>query len=239
MRAALNLAGAAIWFALQVIVITRLLRGGWRRFPLIFVFVITEFLVAVAQSPTMWAISFHRTPDSAEWRVLLYERGEVLLEFFTFVVVISLIFRASAHLQSRRPMRVGCVLGAILFVGISFWAHYVPHTTVGLWMTPWTRDLNVGTTILDLALWFLLLTQRRKDGCLLLLSGALGIRFTGSAIGHSLRSLASQQHPWPSLLGGRLVVIAGLIQVYMWARAFRPEPQTAPKSFALDAPSEP
>jgi hypothetical protein len=163
----------------------------------------------------------------------------VFVEFFTFVVVISLIFRASAHLKSRRPMRVGCVAGAILFVGISLWAHYDPRTTVGLWMTPWTRDLNVGTTILDLALWSLLLTQRRKDDRLLLLSGALGIQFTGSAIGHSLRSLATQHHPWPSVMGGELVVLSSLIRVYLWARAFRQEPQVAAKRFALDVPSEP
>jgi len=154
-------------------------------------------------------------------------------------VVISLIFRASAHLKSRRPLRVGCVAAAILFVGLSLWVHYDAHTTVGLWMAPWTRDLNVGTTVLDLALWTMLLAQRKKDERLLLLSGALGIQFTGSAIGDSLRSLATRQHPWPSLLGGKLVVISSLIRVYMWARAFRQEPQVAPKRFAVDLPSEP
>ncbi len=239
MLAALSLAGAAVWFVLQAVVITRILRAGWRRFPLIFIFTITEFLVAVAQSPTILAVSFHRTLNSAEWRVLLYERGEVLLEFFTFVVVISLIFRASANLKSRRQMRVGCVVGAVLFAGISLWVHYDPRTITGLWLTPWTRDLNVGTTILDLALWTLLLAQRKKDERLLLLSGALGIQFTGAAIGHSLRSLASRHHPWPSVLGGKLVVLSSLIRVYMWARAFRQEPAVAPKGLALDLPSEP
>ncbi|HMD70525.1 MAG TPA: hypothetical protein VKF41_04240 [Bryobacteraceae bacterium] len=239
MSAALSFVQASIWFFLQAVLITRLLRGNWRRFPLIFAFVIAEFLVAVSQIPTFWAASFHGTPATLSWSARVYERGEVFLEFFTFVVVISLIFRASAYLQSRRVMRVGCVAGAILFVGISFWVHYDPRIGVGLWMTPWTRDLNVGTTILDLALWSLLMAQRQKDDRLLLLSGALGIQFTGAAIGHSLRSLAPHFHAWPAMIGGKVVVVSSLIRVYLWARAFRSAPQVAGKGIALDVPSGP
>jgi hypothetical protein len=229
-----------MWFALQAVVITRLLRGEWRRFPLIFVFVISEFLVGAAQTPTMWAVSFHQTPAAQSWSAAVYERGEVFLEFFTFVVVISLIFRATAHLQSREPMRVMCVAGAAMFVGISFWIHFNPGIGVGLWMTPWTRDLNFGTSILDLALWSLLMTQRRKDSRLLLLSGALGIQFAGTAIAHSLRTLATPQHiAWLSMLGAKLVVVSSIVRVYMWARAFRPVRVAAGKGLALDVPSEP
>jgi hypothetical protein len=240
MRAALDLAGGLIWFVLQAVVITRLLRGGWRRYPLIFVFVITEFLVGVSQVPTTWAVALHRAPDTLSWRALIYERGEVFLEFFTFVVVISLIFRATAYLQSRGLMRVGCVAGAFLFVGFSFWAHYNAGIGVGLWMTPWTRDLKFCATILDLALWSLLFVQRRKDYRLLLLSGALGIELTGAAIGHSLRSLAIPQHiGWLSMFGAKVVVISSLIRVYLWARAFRSAPQVAGKGLVLDVPSGP
>ena len=241
MNAVLSSVQALIWFWLQAVVITRLLRGKWRQFPLIFAFVIAEFLVWVAQIPAFWAVSFHGTPAARSWSARIYDRGEVFLEFFTFVVVISLIFRASAHLQSRRLMFAVCAGGAILFVGISFWVHYNPSIGVGLWMTPWTRDLNVGTTILDLALWFLLMAQRRKDECLLLLVGALGIQFTGAAIGHSLRSMAphGHYHAWSAIIGGKVVVVSSLIRLYLWARAFRAAPQAAGKGFALDVPSEP
>jgi hypothetical protein len=223
-RAAINFTGVLLWYPLQALVITRLLRGEWRRFPLIFAFVISEFLVAVAEFPTVWASVFHRTQDALNWRAWFYQRGEVLLEFLIFLVVLSLIYRATSDLQSRDLMRAACVAGAILFVGISFLIHYNPRTIVGAWMTPWTRDLNVGTTVLDIALWLLLLARRQKNHRLLLLTAALGIQFTGSAIGDSLRSLASRQHPWPSLAGGIIVVTAGLIRVYLWARAFRPAP---------------
>jgi hypothetical protein len=107
------------------------------------------------------------------------------------------------------------VAGAILFVGISFRIHYDPRASVGLWMTPWTRDLNVGTSILDLALWSLPMEQRGKDDRLLLLSGALGIQFTGAAMGHSMRSMATRYHPWPAMAGGKVVVLTGIIRVYL------------------------
>ena len=237
MRAAINLVGALLWFPLNALVITRLLRAEWRRFPLIFAFLITEFLVAVAQFPTVWARVLQGTRETISWRVLFYQRGEVLLEFFTFIVVLSLIYRATAQFQSRKLLRAGCVLGAVLFVGISFLIHYNPNIIVGEWMAPWERDLNVGTTILDLALWSLLLGRREKDHRLLLLSGALGIQFTGEAIGNSMRTLATQQHPWPSRVGGIIVVAAGLVRVFLWARAFRPAPETN-RSFVLDLPAQ-
>ncbi len=238
MRAAINLIGILIWYPLQILVIARLLRGEWRRFPLIFSFVIAELLVAVAELPTVWASVVYRTRATLTWRAEFYQRVEVFQEFFTFVLVLSLIYRATAHLQSRKLMRATCVGGAVLFVGISFLIHYNPSTTfVGTWMTPWTRDLNVGTTILDLALWFLLLGKRDRDHRLLLLSGALGIQFAGEAIGNSMRSLATRQHPWPSMTGGMIVVASGLIRVYIWARAFRLAPET-PRSLVLNFPAE-
>jgi hypothetical protein len=237
MRAAINLAGALLWFPLNILVIARLLRAEWRRFPLIFAFVITEFLVAVAQFPTVWARVMQGTRETISWRVLFYQRGAVLLEFFTFIVVLSLIYRATAPFQSRKLVRAACVLGAILFVGLSFLIHYNPNIIVGEWMAPWERDLNVGTTILDLALWSLLLARRQKDYRLLLLSGALGIQFAGEAIGNSMRSLATQQHPWPSRAGGMIVVASGLVRVYMWARAFRQAPET-PRNLVLDLPAQ-
>jgi hypothetical protein len=77
--------------------------------------------------------------------------------------------------------------------------------------------------------------RREKDTRLLLLSGALGIQFSGGAIGNSLRSLATRQHPWPSMTGGLIVIVSGLIRVFLWARAFRPA--EAPQGFALDIPA--
>jgi hypothetical protein len=72
---------------------------GWRLF--------CRKPVAAAEFPTIWAVTFHGTLAARSWGARIYERGEVFLEFFTFLVVISLIFRASAYLKFRGLMRVG------------------------------------------------------------------------------------------------------------------------------------
>jgi hypothetical protein len=234
-NAALNLVQALIWFWFEGVLITRLLRGNWRRFPLLFALVVAEFLIAVAELPTVWAVTLHGNAAARSWSARIYAQGEVFLEFLTLVLVISLIFRASAHLRSRNVMRATCVAGAILFVGISFRIHYDPRVSVGLWLTPWTRDLSLGASVLDVALWVLLLGRREKDGRILLLSGALGLEFAGAAMGHSLRSMATRYHAWPAMVGGKLVVITSIMRVYLWARAFRQPARAAAKGLP-DAP---
>jgi hypothetical protein len=92
-------------------------------------------------------------------------------------------------------------------------------------MTPWTRDLNFCSAILDLALWALLIAAREKDQCLLLLSGGLGIKFTGEAVGTSIRQLALRTRSRTlSLSGGVLMLLANLIFLYIWWQAFRTTP---------------
>jgi hypothetical protein len=105
-------------------------------------------------------------------------------------------------------------------------------------MTPWTRDLNFGSAILDLGLWTLLVASREKDRLLLMLSGALGIQFTGEAIGGSLRNVAVaiygrtvQARPL-ILTGNVLMMAADLACMYIWWRAFREARAGAPQAYS-------
>jgi len=84
-------------------------------------------------------------------------------------------------------------------------------------MTPWARDLNFGSAILDVALWAMLIAKRRKDSRVLMLSGALGIMFSGEAIGGSLRNLSRAS----VLPGGVLMVFTYLVFLYIWWQTFR------------------
>ena len=87
-------------------------------------------------------------------------------------------------------------------------------------MTLWTRDLNFSSTILDLALWAMLLGSRYKEARLLLLSGAIGIQFTGEAIGQSLRHL----FPWALSPGDVVALLANLTCLWIWWQALRAAP---------------
>src|ERR1039457_3723316 len=89
-------------------------------------------------------------------------------------------------------------------------------------MTRWTRDLNFCAVILDLGLWTLLIGSRQKNSKLLLITGALGIQFTGGAIGQSLRDMS----PAIVTAASDFTVITSLARVYIWWRAFRGKPQS-------------
>lgn len=222
MLLAIDVAKLIIWFPLELLVIATLLRGSFRRFPFILAYVVTEFLVVAAEIPAYWAV-YHGDTSATSQRSWLYNLDEFILQVLIFCVVISLIYKATAPLPSRRMVRLSVICGAIVFAGASCLYHYsAPHTKTGTWMTPWTRDLNFCSVILDLALWALLLSAKKKDYSLLLVSGGLGIRFTGEAIGQSLRDLSLQRHSHAlSYTGSLLITVVDLLCLFAWWQAFR------------------
>jgi hypothetical protein len=92
-------------------------------------------------------------------------------------------------------------------------------------MTPWTRELNLCASILDLLLCALLIGSRKKDHRLLILSGALGIQFTGEAIGESIRQIAQAGHRGLSYGASLGITATNIIFLYLWWQAFRTAPR--------------
>jgi len=219
----LNVAGLILWLPLQILLIARLLRGEWRRYPLLFIFVVTDFLTGVADAPGVLAV-FRNVPDALRFRASNWERIELIAQILTLCVVLSLMGQAASKLHSRNLIRAVCMVGALLFGAVTFWLEYDPRALTMTWMTRWTRDLSLCTTVLGLAVWMLLLARREKDRRLFLLTAALGIQFSGAAIGYALTLLASRKFPWPALAGGTIVVLTTLTRIGLWARAFRPAP---------------
>lgn len=221
MQLAIQVCNYLIGVPLELLIIAALLRGPYRRFPVIFVYIIAYFLTTVAEIPVY--IAFYAGVKGARgFRVKLYWVDEGILQLLVFAVVMSLIYEASSRVGSRRLVRAGLSVGAVVFAGVSFLLHYSPHVNLSVWMTPWTRDLSFCSTVLDVALWFLLIASRKKDTLLLMLSGALGIQFTGEAIGGSLRYLSTSTVVVGA--GDILIVLADFICLYIWWQAFRGTP---------------
>jgi hypothetical protein len=223
MQLALQLICWAIGLPLMLLVIAALLRGGYRLFPVLFVYQIVDLLMTVAGMPPYIAYYFQH---QAAARALMAQWSwwdDLLLLPLVLAVVIGLIFRATENIRSRRMMRAASIGYATVIAGISFLVHYGPEMPNGVWMALWIRDLNFfGSAVLDLALWALLLRSRSKDSRLLLVSGGLGIQFTGEAIGDSLRSMAVQHHSRPlSFTGSLITTLVDLLCVYIIWQAFR------------------
>jgi hypothetical protein len=217
MQRALQLLLYGIGLPLEVLVLWAMVRSrAYRKFPLVFAYSSAIFVASLIEVPAYLAY-FSGAPRSRT-RAFYYWINEGILQALIFAAVISLVYMATAALENRTAIRRGIVAGAVLFGAGSIAIHYDPTAVTGEWMTLVSRDLNFCSAGLDLALWMLLLTFRRADHRLLLLSGGLGIQFTGEAIGHSLRQVLPRSLV---LVGSTVVVLANLICMYVWWQTFR------------------
>ena len=228
MRLAILIIGVVVGLTLEVLILTALLRGWYRRFPLIFAYAIADFVTTLLELPSALDYVFKTgrfpTLPSIYWIV------EVVMQALVYLVVMSLIYLATEKLDSRRVVRIVLFAGALLFAGVSFLVHHSPTGPAGEWMTPWTRDLSFAATILDLALWALLIARREKNPRLLMLSGGLGIQFTGEAIGSSIQNFATQSHSRAiGLTGAALRMLTFLAFLYIWWQALRQPPEAQQK----------
>jgi hypothetical protein len=221
MRLALQILSLAVDLPLQVLVVAALLRGSWRRFPIVLALSVVELVSALVQAPgTLQTMGGHRPPGLAYETVYWY--GATIDGLLLYSVVISLLYRACGRLRSARPARVALILGACLVAGGTLLAHYDPSLKPGLWLTPWFRDLNFACMWMNFVLFASLLAARDKDRQLLLLSGGLGVEFASDAIGESLRQMAirSRSHPL-AMTGALLMVAGGAFRYFTWWRALR------------------
>ena len=221
MALAIQIFGYICGIPLELLTINAIFRGDWRKYVLIFVYAIADFLTTILEMPPN--IAYYRGDLQAIDRFAYYYWwDERIMQVLAYSIILSLIYQASADLRSRRVVRGVLMGGVLLFTGASFLFLYNPHERIGVWMTPWVRDLYLCAAILDLALWALLLSIRKRNQQLLMLSGAFGIQFTGEAIGAALRDLAqTSQSRLIADLGNLATVASYIIFLYILWQAFR------------------
>ena len=224
---AIQVCGWLVGVPLEFLLVAALLRGDYRRFPFVFVYASANLVTTLVEIPAN--VNHMLDPQDPEiWKHFahIYWINEVILRALILAVVISLIDQAATNVRSRRLVRAGLIVGALLFAGISFASHFRTEMKFfGYWMTPWTRDLNFRSAILDLGLWTMLISSRRGDRRLLLISGALGMQFAGEAIGYAISSLSiAQKMNSVELAGSIITMLADLACLYVWWRTFRRTP---------------
>jgi hypothetical protein len=203
---------------LDVLVITALLRSnGYRRFPFLLLYVGVDFLTSVIELQPTLALHTDASESVRQAWSGIYWWNERVLQVLVFLIVISMAYRATAHIRPRRTLLGGVIVGTLVVAAVSFAAHFDSHVSTGIWMTPWTRDLNFAAAILDLGLWAVLIGSREKDYRILMVAGGLGIQFTGGAIGQALRSLTVG---WQTIFSD-LMFLSNLACLYIWWQAFR------------------
>jgi hypothetical protein len=216
MGQALQYSAWAIGLWLNVLVISALVRGPYRQYPFVFGYSVALLVSTVSE------IGLQRASKTVS--DMYYWINEVILDVLVFCVVIAFIDQAARYSKQKVVERHWLVLGAALIMAVSFLVHHSPH--LNMQMTLVSRDLNICAVILDLILWSLLVTAKRPDRRLLLLSGGLGLQLTGAIMGASVRRLSHKLF----LVGALIEVSTSMIGLYVWWRALRtaPVPENSP-----------
>ncbi len=223
LKTALQICHYLIWFPLAVLVISAILRCGVRRYPLVFTYMTVTLLVAVAEVPSSLALaSGGFTPAQAALHRNLYAMAEGVMHLLIFAVVAGFVLSATRESPIRHLIRTALGIGGPLFIAISFFVHYNRKAVIGLWMTPWTRDINFAAAMVDMILWGLLLSSRKRSQVLLLLVGGVGMTFAGDAISDAIRSIAIHNRSEPIWYSASVVsMLADGGWLYVWWQAFR------------------
>jgi hypothetical protein len=211
-------------FVLHVLVVASLGRGGYKSYPFVFVYCLV-FLVTITGEAAVYA---HVIVLSKASRTVFFHQVNAAREFLLFAVVVSLIERALQSKEYRVRLRFGLGMMAVLAVFLTLSIHS-GAPTLTLQMTEVSRDLSFGSGALTLVLWSILIASRKRDQQLLMITGGLGLQFTGEAIGSALRQLSStynngvwSAHHYGLQLTGNLFLSAShLLRLFVWWQAFR------------------
>src|SRR5258705_9883154 len=147
MKFAIQVTFWAVGIPLQVLTITALLRGWYRRFPFVFAYVVACLLAVFIEVPINVG-RYLRIDVAPRGPAYYYWINEVLTQVLIFAVVVSLIYYATAALQSRRVLRACLIGGAPLLDAGLFWGTLQTVSAAGGERAPWPRQPSLSARIL-------------------------------------------------------------------------------------------
>ncbi len=199
---------------LQVLVLSCLIRGPYRKYPFVTIFVIVLILSTVIEVAGRFDNEY-LSAAAKQYYWIDYSIKQLLLSSIVF----GFIRRATRGTIHRDRVQRWLLIGAVVVSVISLFLHR--KLNVDFLMTALARDLSFFSAVLNLILWSLLIRFHARDRQLLLVTGGLGVQFTAEAIGQSLRHLS----PLTLSLGNIVLVSGSLLCLYVWWQAFR-RPET-------------
>lgn len=221
--------------AIQAAVILFLLRGSFRRYPLLLAYCVVQLAVTVAEEYVYRVFG----QGSAVYGKL-YWTDEVTLDLLLFLMVITLTYRALEGSPLRAGM--GRLLGAVVtLVLVVPFVLFSARRLSNVWFYGTSQLLNFGAAVMNLGLWTALIGTKKRDPLLLTVSAGLGVAVTGAAIGFGLRRfMPSISTGTPQQLTDLFKTITYLASVAIWCWAFRPRARKSPApQAAVSAPTVP
>jgi hypothetical protein len=211
---------AVIGTALQCMVLSTMLKGAFRRYPLIFGYLIFTLLSTAAQ------LSFkdHFGPQSKTW-MSAYWVTDFIGTLLILIIIIHLIRTAMEHHRHRQSVYCGLLLGVVTTaVSSLLLMHFSSRGfNFGRWMTEVGRDYYFSALLLNAVLWWTLMRSHSEDKQLYLITSGLGIKLAAAAIAHALR-MTGTLIP----LANQILVPAYLLHLYVWYVALKRFPAVVP-----------
>ena len=198
-------------FLLQVLLISTLWSGAYKKYPFLFAWALFALLGTLAEVAVVLELAKTGVTEQYNWV------SELTAEMLTLATLVSMFWNALEG-QRGRTKRVLSVVGALgLYLAFSAWVSWNPNQ-----MTSFFRNMSFGCMLLTLALWLILL--RHPNRPLLLICGGFGIQLAGTAIGHSLRYLST----YTVTAGNLMIMLSYLIGMSLFYIAVRVKAFPAP-----------
>jgi len=221
----------AIGFGLQYLIISALFQGLWREFPTILVYVsglVVTTLIDIVLQTTLGKKNYGY--------YLYYWIAELIRQTALLAVVVSLAI--STVPGGRRKQLIGSSIAAVAAL---FWCGSIliyREPVLNNWMTNVIRNLSFGSAVLNLGVWFAMISGDSRDVRRLMLAGGLGLQMTGEALGHSFKYLFNT--PVPALFSALFIVFCHFLCLLIWWQAIlrtfddsTPQPERVTPQLAL------
>ncbi|HBY64042.1 MAG TPA: hypothetical protein DEH78_29825 [Solibacterales bacterium] len=218
---------AALSTALQLGVLSVLVRGRWREFPTLAVYLVGMFAATVVSN----SLYFERGAWSAGMS-RYYWVLETCVTILLTALVLSFVQRALDKRPSKAPTVRLVIGGAILVTAGSILYELAASHAFGMLMANVTRNLGFWVAVANLVLWMKMIGGGEFDRTVLMLSGGIGLQSAGHAIATSLTILSYNM----AALAYYAAVVSHLLCLLIWLKALRAAPKR-PRGDALKRPA--
>ena len=205
---------------LQGMVLATMLKGPFRRYPLIFAYLIFCLLSTVAQ----FSFKHYFGPRSKEF-IRAYWTCDFVGTLLVLIIIINLIRTAMEGHKYRSPVYWGLLSGVVsMAVVSSILMRSFSGFGFGKWMTEVGRNYYFAAVLLNAMLWSTLMRSNSENKQLYLLTSGLGLKLTGAAVAHALRVTNTMV-----FVASQFVIpVAYLLHLYIWYVALKKFPVVLP-----------
>lgn len=191
---------------LQILLISTLWRGAYRKFPFLFGWALVTLLVTAVEVTAALEIgSWAKDVERFSWGSEL--SGQIL----TLATLFSMLREALQGRPDRGRLLLVISTLLLVYLGGSALATHNPNGRI--WLATFFRNMSFGCLLLTLTLWLALLQNPNRQ--MLLICGGFGIQLAGSAMGHSLRYLS----PQTVAVGDLLIVLTYVVGLWLFCTA--------------------